>query len=119
MPERRFEFRRRQIENGVVGLVHARHNERVHEATNAAASPPALDIVKGGMPEGIIQTFICESAAATQLRETRHVPRGGQIAHQALVIIRPSADHVVGNPFMYPARQSTIPGLLGQYDLAD
>ena len=42
LPERRVEFRRRQIENGVVGLVHARDDERIYESTNAGGDAAAL-----------------------------------------------------------------------------
>jgi hypothetical protein len=71
LPERRVEFRRRQIEHGVVGLVHARDDERIYEATNAGGSPAALDVVERDVPERVVQTRVRESAAAGQLRQRR------------------------------------------------
>src|SRR5207249_2922505 len=50
-PERRVEFCRRQIENGVVRLVRARDDERVQKAPNASGSPAALDVVERDVPE--------------------------------------------------------------------
>src|SRR5438094_10663595 len=85
LPERRVEFRRRQIENGVVGLVRARDDDRVQKAANAGGSPAALDVVECDLPEGVVQTRIRESAAAGQLREGRDVTRGDEPAHQTLV----------------------------------
>jgi len=78
LPERCVKLRRRQVKNSVVSLVDSRDNERVHEATNTRAFPPAFNTVEGCVPERVIQTLICESAAAAQLRETRHIPRGDQ-----------------------------------------
>ena len=37
---RRVDFHHRQIEHSVVGLVHARDDQRVHEATDADETPP-------------------------------------------------------------------------------
>jgi hypothetical protein len=108
LPERRVEFRRRQIEHGVVGLVHARDDERVQKATNAGGSPAALDVVEHDLSECVVQTGVCESAAAGQLREGRDVTRGDEFAHQTLVVIRPRTYHVAGNAFLNPARHSAV-----------
>ena len=51
LPEYCVEFRGRQIENGVIGLVHARDDERVQKAPNASGSPAALDVVERDVPE--------------------------------------------------------------------
>jgi hypothetical protein len=42
LPEGRVEIRRRQIEHGVVGLAHARDDERIDESTNAGGEAAAL-----------------------------------------------------------------------------
>jgi hypothetical protein len=69
LPERFVEFRRRQIEQRVVGPPHARDDERVQKETNAGGSPPALDEVECDVPECVVQTHIRESAATSELRE--------------------------------------------------
>jgi hypothetical protein len=74
VPDRRVEFSRRQIEHGVVGLVHAWDDERIYEATNAGGSPAALDVVERDVPERVVQTRVRESAAAGQLRQRRTLP---------------------------------------------
>src|SRR5229473_2378932 len=68
------------------------------------------------MSECVVKTKVRDSAAAGQLRKKRDVTRGDELAHQTLVVIRPSTYHVTRNPFVHPARHSAVSARPRQYD---